>query len=182
MTRWSPIERELVGTLYPPSSRWTTPPFESASVPHCDVWFVGVFPVAPPPPPPYQPSLVNDTLSDDPFNPNPPPPATYNLIVFLEPHYLNFACADCAPSPPRAPAQFLRDELLHAHRPALGSVWVDLTWRLRRVRLRLRGQAERVVDEGGQRLRLVHSIELTALPVWRGVVSPEAEGQPRVSD
>ena len=160
MTRWSPIERELVGTLYPPSSRWATPPFESASVPHCDVWFVGVFPVAPPPPAPYQPSLVNDTLSDDPFNPNPPPPATYNLIVFLEPHYLNFACADCAPSPPRAPAQFLRDELLHAPPPPpsdrFGST---LHGDCDACGLRLRGQAERVVDEGGQRLRLVHSIE-----------------------
>ena len=84
-------------------------------MPHCDVWFVGVFPVAPPPPAPYQPSLVNDTLSDDPFNPT-------SAAGHLQPDCFPRAALSQPGAPtahrrPRAPAQFMRDELLHAPPP-----------------------------------------------------------------
>ena len=54
----------------------------------------------PPPPAPYQPSLANESLSDDPFVPPPAPPARFTLNITLDPAYASFNCSDCAPPAP----------------------------------------------------------------------------------
>ena len=54
----------------------------------------------PPPPAPYQPSLSNESLSDDPFVPPPAPPARFTLNITLDPAYASFNCSDCAPPAP----------------------------------------------------------------------------------
>ena len=54
----------------------------------------------PPPPAPYQPSLSNESLSDDPFVPPPAPPARFTLNIILDPAYASFNCSDCAPPAP----------------------------------------------------------------------------------
>jgi hypothetical protein len=56
--------------------------------------------VQPPPPAPYQPSLSNESLSDDPFVPPPAPPARFTLNITLDPAYASFNCSDCAPPAP----------------------------------------------------------------------------------
>ena len=187
-TSWLPIERELIGSLYPGDAQWrsaqqglvspdTARPTDAASpsanahAPHCDVWFLAVFPVAPPPPAPFQPSLRNASLSDDPFNPPAAPPAHFTLRAMLEPQYTSFACADCAPPLPPPYTHFVRHVTEAAPPPpAADRYGSSLTGDCEACGLRLRGTAERVVDDGGQRLRLVHSVRPRAPPqraaVW----------------
>ena len=187
-TRWLPIERELVGSLYPPSAQWRSAHQGYVSMshtdvgaissqasldhtstylahhlqpattypPHCDTWYLAVFPVAPPPPAPFQPSLVNESLSDDFVNPPTPPPAFYTLTATLEPHYTSFACLDCAPPLPPPSQQFTRS-YVPPPPPAVDRYGSTLEGDCEACGMRLRGTAERVIDEGGQRIRLVHS-------------------------
>ena len=173
-THWAPIERELIGALYPPTRQWHKP-FGSGSFswaglddPHCDIWFLAVFPVAPSPPAPFQPSVANASLSDDPFDPPPAPPAPFILNLLLEPSYRSFACTDCHPTPPPDPSVFLRGYESTAPPPPprdrFGSL---LTGDCQACGIVLRGAAEPVIDADGQRVRLVHSVAPKA-PAQRG--------------
>ncbi len=198
-TRWTQLERELVGALYSPTARWDggssaadQPEWlaESGGVAagdlgdnglwhggipaaaRCDSWFVGAFGVQPPPPAPYQPSLVNASLSDDPTVPPPAPPATFTLNITLEPAYASFNCSDCAPpAPPRVEGfHRARDAARAAAPPApLDRYGSRLLGDCTACGMRLRGAAEQVRDAGGQRLRLVHSLAPRARPQFGAV-------------
>ena len=84
-TRWTPIEREQIGSLHE-NIRWDG----GGGAAHCDVWFITLQQLSAPQPPPQRPYASPQVA---------PQPTLVELRASLEPQYDDFGCGDCAPAP-----------------------------------------------------------------------------------